>query len=69
MRNQFENNSTLDFMREVEESKKQNFFNDITTEIKNGYGPCHSCGCQGYVPNYPTNDYCKNCKHHWERHW
>ena len=35
----------------------------------NGYGRCHSCNCQGWIPNNPPNDYCNYCKHHWERHW
>jgi hypothetical protein len=40
----------------------------LLTEIKNGYGNCKSCNCKGYIPNYPKDDYCKNCGHHWERH-
>lgn len=33
-----------------------------------GYGKCKSCGCKGWRPNYPKNDYCKDCGHHWSRH-
>jgi hypothetical protein len=33
-----------------------------------GYGACRACGCKGWVPNQPKNDYCKNCNHHWEMH-
>lgn len=34
----------------------------------NGYGRCRSCGCKGWKPNYPKNDYCKDCGHHWSQH-
>lgn len=37
-------------------------------EIVLGYGKCKSCGCKGWRPNYPKNDYCKDCGHHWTRH-
>ncbi|MBP9923541.1 MAG: hypothetical protein KBF92_06900 [Bacteroidia bacterium] len=33
-----------------------------------GYGKCKSCGCRGWKPNYPKNDYCKDCGHHWLQH-
>lgn len=36
--------------------------------IKNGYGWCRSCGCKGYRPNQPKNEYCKDCGHHYSRH-
>jgi hypothetical protein len=33
-----------------------------------GYGSCRACGCKGWIPNQPKNDYCKNCQHNWEMH-
>lgn len=47
----------------------QNKIKNDSKEIDNGYGACKSCSCKGWIPNNPKNDYCKNCDHHWERHW
>jgi hypothetical protein len=33
-----------------------------------GSGRCKSCGCKGYRPNNPKNDYCKDCGHSWYMH-
>jgi len=33
-----------------------------------GSGRCKSCGCKGYRPNDPKNDYCKDCGHSWYMH-
>jgi hypothetical protein len=54
----------VSFLSEIEQRKIQN----ISETIKSGYGACRSCDCKGWKPNYPKNDYCKNCGHHWERH-
>lgn len=36
--------------------------------IAAGSGRCKSCGCKGYRPNNPKNDYCKDCGHSWYMH-
>ena len=73
MENIFDNNLILDNIQGEDSlskiTERKNDFNDISVEIKNGYGSCKSCSCRGYIPNDPKNDYCKNCGHHWERHW
>lgn len=33
-----------------------------------GSGRCKACGCRGYRPNSPKNDYCKDCGHSWYMH-
>jgi hypothetical protein len=33
-----------------------------------GTGRCKACHCRGYRPNYPKNDYCKDCGHSWYMH-
>jgi hypothetical protein len=33
-----------------------------------GSGRCKACGCRGYRPNYPKNDYCMDCGHSWYMH-
>jgi hypothetical protein len=33
-----------------------------------GSGRCKACACRGYRPNYPKNDYCKDCGHSWYMH-
>jgi hypothetical protein len=33
-----------------------------------GSGRCKACGCKGYRPNSPKNDYCKDCGHSWHMH-
>jgi hypothetical protein len=33
-----------------------------------GSGRCKACGCKGYRPNYPKNDYCRDCGHSWYMH-
>jgi hypothetical protein len=33
-----------------------------------GSGHCKACGCRGYRPNSPKNDYCKDCGHSWYMH-
>ncbi|MEA2569235.1 MAG: hypothetical protein QOI24_1236 [Acidobacteriota bacterium] len=33
-----------------------------------GSGRCKACGCRGYRPNIPKNDYCKDCGHSWHMH-
>lgn len=33
-----------------------------------GTGRCKACGCRGYRPNSPKNDYCKDCGHSWYMH-
>jgi len=48
--------------------KMQNLINNELKDISNGYGSCKSCSCRGWIPNYPKNDYCKNCGHHWVQH-
>lgn len=34
-----------------------------------GYGSCRACDCKGWIPNQPKNNYCKNCGHHYDRHY
>jgi len=34
-----------------------------------GYGKCSSCGCKGYVSKHNNSHECKNCEHHFSRHW
>jgi hypothetical protein len=36
--------------------------------VRAGYGACKSCSCKGFVSNYPPNDKCKECKHHYTQH-
>jgi hypothetical protein len=75
MKNKFDNSSNPNFITEEEDSltitNEQNNINNISIEIKNGYGACkaYGCGCNGYKPNDPKNEYCRVCGHHWERHW
>lgn len=33
-----------------------------------GSGRCKACGCRGYRPKSPKNDYCKDCGHSWYMH-
>jgi len=33
-----------------------------------GSGHCKACGCRGYRPNTPKNDYCRDCGHSWYLH-
>lgn len=33
-----------------------------------GSGRCKACGCKGYRPNNPKNDYCRDCGHSWYMH-
>lgn len=36
--------------------------------LRAGSGACKACGCRGYRPNSPKNDYCKDCGHSWYMH-
>ena len=33
-----------------------------------GSGRCKACGCRGYRPNNPKDDYCRDCGHSWYMH-
>ena len=75
MKEYLENNLTIDNV-EMENitltpSVKNQTISLSPFEIKNGYGACKAsgCGCNGYKPNDPLNDYCRVCGHHWERHY
>lgn len=37
-------------------------------QIVAGSGRCKACGCRGYRPNHPKNDYCRDCGHSWYMH-
>ena len=56
---------TENIYQNIRVQKSRNY---ILVEINNGYGACKSCSCKGWIPNYPKNDYCKNCGHHWTQH-
>jgi len=34
-----------------------------------GYGKCRSCDCRGYISKHNGSHECKNCNHHFDRHW
>jgi len=34
-----------------------------------GYGRCRSCDCKGYISKHNGSHECKNCNHHFDRHW
>jgi hypothetical protein len=37
--------------------------------IIDGYGRCKSCDCRGYISKHNGTHECKNCNHHFDRHW
>ena len=41
---------------------------DIDTPVA-GYGKCRSCDCRGYISKHNHSHECKNCNHHFDRHW
>lgn len=41
---------------------------DIETPVA-GYGKCRSCDCRGYISKHNGSHECKNCNHHFDRHW
>lgn len=71
----FENNLILYNKKELksilEPTKSKINFINTSGEIKNGYGACKAsgCGCNGFKPNDPKDDYCRVCGHHWTRYW
>ncbi len=36
---------------------------------KSGYGRCRSCDCRGYISKHNGTHECKNCQHHYDRHY
>ena len=34
-----------------------------------GYGKCRSCDCRGYISKHNGSHECRNCNHHFDRHW
>jgi len=36
---------------------------------KSGYGRCRSCDCKGYISKHNGTHECKNCQHHFDRHY
>ncbi|MEI6143386.1 MAG: hypothetical protein WCP85_29180 [Mariniphaga sp.] len=41
---------------------------DIETPVA-GYGKCRSCDCKGYISKHNGSHECRNCNHHFDRHW
>ena len=41
---------------------------DVETPLA-GYGKCSSCDCRGYISKHDGSHECKNCNHHFKRHW
>jgi len=50
--------------------KDVNFIKISSNEIiLDGYGRCRSCDCRGYISKHNGTHECKNCNHHFDRHW
>lgn len=39
------------------------------TGIHSGYGRCKACDCKGYISKHNDSHECKNCGHHYDRHY
>lgn len=48
--------------------EESTFLRSTEDEPTAGSGRCKACGCKGYRPNNPKNDYCKDCGHSWYMH-
>lgn len=43
--------------------------NSDKTTIISGYGRCKACDCKGYISKHNDSHECKNCGHHYDRHY
>jgi len=51
--------------------KRKTILQHIVTEETPiaGYGRCRSCECKGYISKHNGSHECKNCNHHYDRHY